>query len=60
MYFELYRDVREQWRWRLHAANGPSIANSGESYRNKNDAITAINIVQATNDKTPIREEGSR
>lgn len=48
MYFYLYRDVNNQWRWNLHAANGYKIANSGEGYFNKADCIAAINLVKGS------------
>lgn len=49
MKFELYRALTLtgwQWRWRLRAANGRNIAHSGESYRNKSDAQSAIGLVK--------------
>lgn len=55
MWFELYRKTYE-WRWRLKAANGRIIADSGEGYANKADALHAIGLVQGTNGSTPVRE----
>ena len=48
MYFYLYRDTRNQWRWRLNAANHRTIADSGEGYHNKGDCISAINLVKSS------------
>lgn len=53
MHFELYRArrglfVRTQWRWRLRAANGHVIADSGEGYNNRGDALAAIVLVQGS------------
>jgi uncharacterized protein YegP (UPF0339 family) len=56
MFFYLYRDAATQWRWTLYAANNRKIANSGEGYHNKADAIAAINLVKGTNSSTPVRE----
>jgi uncharacterized protein YegP (UPF0339 family) len=56
MYFHLYRDVAMQWRWTLFAANRKKIANSGEGYFNKADAVSAINLVRGTSSATPVRE----
>lgn len=56
MFFYLYRDAATQWRWTLYAANNRKIANSGEGYHNKADAIAAINLVKGTNAATPVRE----
>lgn len=52
MKFELYQDLFEQWRWRLKAANGQILA-SGESYYNRADCITAVNLVMCTTRQTP-------
>jgi uncharacterized protein YegP (UPF0339 family) len=38
----VYRDATGEWRWRLTAANGEPIANSGEGYTRRNDAIQAV------------------
>lgn len=45
--FELYRDNRKEYRWRLKAANGRIMADSGEGYVNKSDCESAIRWVQA-------------
>lgn len=47
MKFVLYLDRNRQWRWRLVAANSKTIADSGESYFNKQDCVHAINLVKA-------------
>ena len=56
MFFYLYKDVANQWRWTLYAANNKKIANSGEGYFNKVDALAAITLVKSTSSTTPIRE----
>lgn len=56
MYFYLYVDAQNYWRWTLYAANNRKIANSGEGYWNKVDCISAINLVKGTNSSTPVRE----
>lgn len=56
MYFVLYKDVAQQWRWTLFAANNQKIANSGEGYWNKADAQHGINLVRLTNGNTPVLE----
>ena len=56
MHFVLYRDHSNQWRWTLYAANNKKVADSGESYWNKNDAINGINLVMSTNHQTPVYE----
>lgn len=49
MYYYVYKDVANQWRWTLYAANGRKIANSGEGYFNKQDCVHAINLVAGSN-----------
>lgn len=55
MYYELYYESYQGWRWTLFAANHRKIANSGEGYVNKSDALSAINMVKASA-SAPIRE----
>ena len=57
MFFFLYRDLSDQWRWTLYAANNKKIADSAESYINKVDALYAINLVKNTTYSTPVRED---
>jgi uncharacterized protein len=52
MYFSLYRDQANQWRWTLYAANNRKIAESGESYLNKTDAQHGIDLVRLTDRDT--------
>lgn len=52
MRFVLYRArrgllLRTQWRWRLVARNGRTIATSGEGYNNRKDALSAIVSIRA-------------
>ena len=55
MYYELYHEAFQGWRWTLFAANGRKIANSGEGYVNKSDALAAIGLVKASSN-APVRE----
>lgn len=48
MKYEYYKDKREEWRWRLKAANGQTIAVSGEGYVNKADALHGIDLVKSS------------
>ena len=48
MRFELYRDAIGQWRWRLRAANGEVIAESGEGYTRRADCEHGIALVQGS------------
>jgi len=52
----MYQDKAEEWRWKLKAANGESIANSGEGYKNKSDCEHGIDLVKSSAD-APVVEE---
>ena len=56
MKFNLYCDNANEWRWNLKAANGKIIADSGEGYKNKADALHGISLVKSTNVSTNIEE----
>lgn len=55
MFYELYYEPYQGWRWTLFAANARKIANSGEGYVNKADALTAISLVKGSA-LAPVRE----
>jgi uncharacterized protein YegP (UPF0339 family) len=56
MWYQIYRDVINQWRWRLYAANNRIIANSGEGYWNKQDCLAAISLVK-NSQNAPVYEQ---
>ncbi|MBL3607258.1 YegP family protein [Rhodovulum sulfidophilum] len=56
MTYQLYKDANGFWRWTLFAANGRKIANSGEGYHNKSDAVSAINLVKGSS-TAPVQEK---
>ena len=46
MKFKIYKDAKSELRWRLVAANGKSVADSGEGYKNKADCLAAIELIK--------------
>lgn len=56
MAYYIYKDVQGYWRWRLLAANNRNIANSGESYYNKEDCLHAIALVKGSS-AAPVYEQ---
>lgn len=50
-----YVDSRSEWRWRLKAKNGETIADSGEGYKNKSDCKAAIDLVKGSKD-APVKD----
>ncbi|MBH9993858.1 MULTISPECIES: DUF1508 domain-containing protein [Bartonella] len=55
MKFEIYKDKNGEWRWHLKAANHEKIATSGEGYKNKADALHAIDLVKSSS-HAPVEE----
>lgn len=55
MRFEIFQDARNEWRWRLRAANLVDIiADSGEGYVNKSACERGVELVQSTTTETVI------
>jgi uncharacterized protein YegP (UPF0339 family) len=54
-YYYLYKDTAGYWRWRYVASNGRTIADSGEGYYNRADALNGINIMKGSS-ASPVRE----
>jgi uncharacterized protein YegP (UPF0339 family) len=47
MTFEIYKDRKEEFRWRLKAANGNILATSSEGYKAKADCQKGIDAIKA-------------
>ncbi len=54
MYYYVYKDAANQWRWTLYAANGRKVANSGEGYFNKTDCVNGLDLT-ANSRGIPVR-----
>ena len=54
--FHVYRDDAGEWRWRLKAANGRTIAVSGEGYHDRGGCIHGIELVRSLS-KAPVKED---
>ena len=54
--FEVYKDKKGEFRWRLRAANGQEFACSGEGYTSKESAKAGIEAVKK-NASTAIIED---
>ena len=57
MKFTIYRDSAGQYRWRLVATNGRTIADSGEGYVAKTDCQAGIQLVQTGARSASIHDE---
>lgn len=52
----LPRHHKGEWRWRLKAANGRILADSGEGYVNLSDCLEDIDRVKGSTD-APVKKE---
>jgi uncharacterized protein YegP (UPF0339 family) len=48
MKYHVYKDSSGEWRWRLKAANGKVLADSGEGYSSKQACKDGIDLVKAS------------
>lgn len=56
MRYVMYKDNAGQWRWFLMSANNKKLADSGESYWNKQDCRAAIDLVKGSS-AAPVQEQ---
>ena len=42
MKVEFYKDGKGEWRWRLRARNGRTVADSGEGYKRKGACVRSF------------------
>jgi uncharacterized protein YegP (UPF0339 family) len=57
MKFVTYRDARKEYRWRLVAANGNIVADSGQGYKNKNDCLSTLESIRKMVAEAPVEDE---
>ncbi len=55
--FELYKDAKGEYRWRLVASNGQTIATGGEGYKAKESAKAGIESVKKNAPDAAIEEK---
>lgn len=46
--FEVYKDSRGEYRWRLKASNGQVVATGGEGFSSKAAAMNSIESIKQT------------
>lgn len=46
MKYEIYMDRRARWRWRLKAANGRILADSGQGYTRRDNMLESLYLVR--------------
>lgn len=55
--FEVYLDSADEFRWRLRHDNGDIIADPGEGYSSKQNAIGGLDSVRANAPEAPIEDQ---
>ena len=55
--FELYKDEKGEFRWKLVVSNGQTIATGGEGYKSKERAISFIKSVKRNAPAAEIEEK---
>lgn len=54
MEFQVYKDAKGYWRWRFRASNGRIIADSAESYVNRDGALYGIRLIKDEGPNAPV------
>jgi uncharacterized protein YegP (UPF0339 family) len=54
--FELYTDKAGEYRWRLRHSNGNIIADSGEGYTTKDNAVNGLESVKENAPSAPVED----
>lgn len=55
--FEIYKDSKGEFRWRLIAPNGQTIATGGEGYKSKESVKNGIESVKKNAPAAPVEEK---
>jgi uncharacterized protein YegP (UPF0339 family) len=55
--FQLFQDSAGEWRWRLLAENGKSIAAASEGYAAKAGAVNGIDVVRHMRGHTEVYQD---
>ena len=54
--FEVFRDRRGEYRWRLRAPNGQIVADSAEGYVRKSDCLRGMDLVRQVTVSNEVRD----
>ena len=57
-YFTVYKDAAKEWRWRLVTSNGRIVADSGEGYTERNDAVEAVARIRIHSSAPTLTSDG--
>lgn len=56
MYFEIYKDAKGEFRWRLKSGNHQTIATGGEGYATKQSCQKGIEAVKKVTAETEVKD----
>ena len=56
MYFEVYKDAKGEFRWRLKAGNHVVIATGGEGYTTKQACLKGIDSEKKVTSETDVKD----
>ena len=57
MFFEIWKSLADsQYYWRLKAANGLTIADGSEGYKEKRDCESGVSLVRSGAASAPVRD----
>jgi uncharacterized protein YegP (UPF0339 family) len=55
--FEVFKDAKGEYRWRLKASNSKIIADSGEGYKAKADCLHGIDLIKEGASKAKVDDK---
>ncbi|WGE51521.1 DUF1508 domain-containing protein [Actinobacillus equuli subsp. haemolyticus] len=56
MYFEIYKDAKGEFRWRLKSGNHQTVATGGEGYATKQSCQKGIEAVKKITAETAVKD----
>ena len=64
MYFQIYQngdyaaanETADEWHWRLLKSGNAEVITSGETYKDKQDCLNAIEVIKSTSKHTVVQE----
>lgn len=55
--FEVYKDTKGDFRWRMKAGNGEVIADSNEGYKSKESCMHGVELVKRDASDAPVDDK---
>lgn len=58
--FQIYKDSKGEFRWRMKAGNGEVIADSNEGYKSKDSCEHGISLVKRDAAEAPVEDDTTK